>query len=147
VDLPGLLDHLAHRQGVGDRTDVRQCRTYAVGGEDLGLDLARGVADPDPHHEPVELRLGQRIGPLVLDRVLRRDHHEGRTELVGLGVDRDLTLLHALQERRLGLGARAVDLVPEHDVREDRTGLELEVPALLVEDVHAGDVGRQQVRA
>ena len=105
----------------------------------------RGVADPDPHHEPVELRLGERVGALVLDRVLGGDDHEGRPELVGVRVDRDLPLLHALEQRGLGLRARAVDLVAEHDVREDRAGLELEVPALLVEHVHAGDVGGQEV--
>jgi hypothetical protein len=93
------------------------------------------------HHEPV-LASGA-VGPLCRG-VLRRDHHEG-SELVGLGVDGDLAFLHALEERGLRLGARAVDLVSEHDVREDGTRLELEVPTLLVEDVHAGHVGRQQV--
>ena len=42
-------------------------------------------------------------------------------------------------------GDGAVDLVAEHDVGEDRARAELEVAALLVEDVHAGDVGGQQV--
>ena len=64
----------------------------------------------------------------MLDRVLGRDHHERRSELVGLGVDGDLAFLHALEERGLRLRARAVDLVSEHDVREDGTRLELEVP-------------------
>jgi hypothetical protein len=55
-------------------------------------------------------------------------------------------LLHTFEERGLRLRAGAVDLVPEHDVREDRARPELEVAALLIEDVHAGHVGRQQVR-
>jgi hypothetical protein len=65
---------------------------------------------------------------------------------VGHRVHGHLPLLHALQEGRLGLGARAVDLVAQHDVREDRAGLELEVAVLLVEHVDTGDVGGEQVR-
>ena len=60
-------------------------------------------------------------------------------------VDRDLALLHHFEQRRLGLGARTVDLVGEHDVGEDRPGVELEGAGLLVVDRDAGDVARQQV--
>ena len=38
--------------------------------------LARRIADGELHHEPVELRFGQRIRALLLDRVLRREHEE-----------------------------------------------------------------------
>jgi hypothetical protein len=65
---------------------------------------------------------------------------------VRLAVDRDLPLLHRLQERRLRLRRRPVDLVREQDLREHRAGAELELARLLVERAHAGDVGRQQVR-
>jgi hypothetical protein len=61
-------------------------------------------------------------------------------------VDRHLHLLHALEQRRLGLGRGPVDLVHEHEVREHRARLELELVVLEVEDAHAGDVRRQQVR-
>ena len=58
-------------------------------------------------------------------------------------------LLHRLQQRRLRLGRRAVDLVGEHDVGEDRPVDEAErAPAgrvVLLEDVGAGDVRRHQV--
>ena len=61
--------------------------------------------------------------------------------------DGDLVLLHRLEQARLGLRRRAVDLVGEDEVREDRPGLELEDPlaVLLDEDVGAGDVGGHQV--
>ena len=118
----------------------------AVAGQDLDLDVRRGVADRQAEHESVELRLGQRVRAFVLDRVLRGDHHERRSQRVGLGVHRDLPFLHALQQRGLRLGAGSVDLVAEHDVGEDGARLELEITALLVEDVHAGDVGGEQVR-
>ncbi len=42
------------------------------------------IVDPHVHQEPVHLRLGQRIGALPLDRVLRRQHHEERRQPVAL---------------------------------------------------------------
>ena len=65
---------------------------------------------------------------------------------MGLAVDRDLPLLHRLEERSLRLGTGAIDLVGEHDLREHGSWPELEVVDLLVECAHAGHVGRQQVR-
>ena len=62
----------------------------------------------------------------------------------------DGVLLHRLQQRRLRLRWRAVDLVGEHDVAEDRAFRELEyAPAgrvILLEQLGAGDVARHQVR-
>ena len=132
------------------------------GGADLGsgdgLGAGRAVHDRDEvllgrerdhdlEEEAVELRLGQGIGALHLERVLRREHEERRVEREALAGDRDLVLLHRLEQARLGLGRRAVDLVGEDEVREDRARLEPEDPlaALLDEDVRAGDVGRHQV--
>ena len=69
----------------------------------------------------------------------------GAGELVRVHVDRDAPLLHALQQAGLRLRRRAVDLVDEHDVGEDRPGPELEALVALVEDVRADDVGGQQV--
>ncbi len=63
-----------------------------------------------------------------------------------MDVDGDAPLLHALEQARLRLRRRAVDLVDEHDVREDRAGPELEAALALVEDVRADDVGGQEVR-
>ena len=50
---------------------------------DGDLLVARGIIDADHEHEAVELRLGQRIGALLLDRVLRRQDEERRIERVG----------------------------------------------------------------
>ena len=52
--------------------------------DDLLLLLARRVLDVQLEHEPVELRLGQRIRPFLLDRVLRGQHEERLGEPVGL---------------------------------------------------------------
>ena len=49
---------------------------------DLQLLLLRRVVDEDHEHEAVELRFGQRIGALLLDRILRREHEERIGQLV-----------------------------------------------------------------
>ena len=49
-------------------------------------------------------------------------------------LDRDLPLLHRLEQRGLRLRRRAVDLVAEEQVGEDRARPELEVARALVVD-------------
>ena len=94
--------------------------------DDRQLGLERGIAERRAHDEPVELRLGQRERPFLLDRVLRRNEEERVGERMGDAVDRDLTLGHPLEQRRLRLWQSTVDLVDEEDVDEDRPRLELE---------------------
>ena len=82
---------------------------------------------------------------LLLDRVLRGEHEERLGQLARRAVDRHLLLGHRLEERRLRLRHRAVDLVDEEHVREHRARAELEVAVALVEDGEPGDIGRLQV--
>ena len=91
---------------------------------DLELLVLGQVVDDDVEHEAVELGLGQRIGAFQLDRVLRGEDEERLFERVGAALDGDAVLLHRLEQRGLGLGRRAVDLVGEQDVGEDRAGRE-----------------------
>ena len=116
-----------------------------VGGQHVGLVVGGRVAERDADHEPVELRLRQRVGALVLDRVLGGEDHERPRQLVGVLVDRDVALLHALQQAGLRLGRCTVDLVDENHVREHGARPELEAVLPLVEDVGAHHVGREQV--
>ena len=94
--------------------------------------------------EAVALGLGQRVGALVLDRVLGGEHEERVGQRVRLAVDGHLALLHRLQQRRLGLRRRAVDLVREHEAGEHRAGPEDELAA--AQRHRARDVGGQHVR-
>jgi hypothetical protein len=59
--------------------------------------------------------------------------------------DGDVALLHALEQAGLRLRRRAVDLVDQHDVGEDRPGPELEAGLALVVDLRAHDVCRKQI--
>ena len=96
--------------------------------EDLLLFLGRRVVDLDVEHEAVELGFGQRVGAFLLDRVLRGDREERLGQLIGRLPDRHFPLLHRLQQRRLRLRGRAVDLVGQQDVGEDRPFHEAEIP-------------------
>src|SRR6185436_19926582 len=113
--------------------------------QDVDLTVARGIPERRSQEEAVELRLGKRVRPLVLDRVLRRDDEKRRLEAVRDSLDRRLALLHRLEQRRLRLRRGAVDLVGEEEVREDRAGPKLEVRVALVPDRRTGDVGRHEI--
>ena len=103
VDHPNDVDELGDQGRVGHGGDRVERAGRGMLGEHLHLGPGVGVAHRHPGHEAVSLRLGEGVGAFHLDRVLRGDHHEGRGEVVGRGVDGDLTLLHALEQRRLGL--------------------------------------------
>ena len=65
---------------------------------------------------------------------------------MGDAVHGDLLFLHDLQQGRLAAGGGAVDLVGQDDLGEKRTGPELKLALLLVEEVDAGQVRGHQVR-
>ena len=117
--------------------------------EDAPLFLGGRILDHDVEHEAIELRLGQRIGAFLLDRILRREHEQRPLEVVADAGDGDLVFLHRLEQRRLRLRRRAVDLVGEDDVGEDRPADEpddaLAGRAVLLDHFRAEDVGRHQV--
>ncbi len=144
-----LLDdalHLEQRRAVDDLPQLDLVGTPVEPPlEHLPLVVRRRVAEARPQHEAVELRLRERIGALVLDRVLGREDEERRLEAARRPVERDLSFLHRLQERRLGLRRGAVDLVREEQVREDGAGAKLELELSLVPDRRARHVARQQV--
>ena len=134
--------HLGDRH---DRADVVERMAAALVQHDLVLVLLTRIAERGAEQEPVELRLGQEKGALLLDRVLGREQEERRGEPARDAVHGHLPLGHRLEERRLRLLGGAVDLVDEHDVGEDRPRPELEVARLLVEDRRARDVAGLQI--
>ncbi len=110
------------------------------------LGIAGGVAHRDLGGEAVALRFRERIGAFHLHRVLGGDDEERGLQRVRHAVDRDLPLLHALQQRRLGLRAGPVDLVADDHVGEHRAVVELEDVPLGLVDADPRHVARQQVR-
>src|SRR5918994_7087837 len=60
-----------------------------------------GIAEGEPQEEPVELGFRKRKGPLVVDRVFRREHEKGTWKVVRHAVDGDLGFLHRFEQRGL----------------------------------------------
>ena len=140
VDVGRHLLELGEAVGREDRQDLGRRPERALDDDRL---LAGGrVADDDLHHEPVDLGLRQRVGALGLDRVLGRHDEERPGHDEALGADRDLALLHDLEQRALDLGRGAVDLVGEEEVREDRAELGVERVPVGAVDAGADEVGR-----
>jgi hypothetical protein len=79
--------------------------------------------------EAIELRLGQRIGAGLLDRILRGQHEERLRQRAGHAGMADGALGHRFEQRGLGLGRRAVELVGQQQLGEHRPLLEAEVPS------------------
>src|SRR5437868_597787 len=86
----------------------------------------RWIVDENLELETIELRLGQRIGPFVLDRVFRREHCEDRRQRICFAVNGYLAFFHGLEQRSLGFWWRAIYLIGEKNVREDRTAAQVE---------------------
>ena len=78
--------HIVLREGSLDRRDeIGSCLTND--GKFLGF---AGIVDEDVEHETVELGLGERIGPFLLNGVLRGQNEERLGEFVPLTTDRHL---------------------------------------------------------
>jgi len=81
---------------IHDRVGLVFLRTGG-GKQHLTLRRLLGIGDVDLHQEAIELRFGQRIGALLLDRVLGRQHMKGLGQGMGMSADGDAVLLHCLQ--------------------------------------------------
>ena len=104
-----------------------------------------GIPDAQAHEEAVELGLRERVSAVVLDGILRGDHHEGTRQGMRAAVDRDLAFIHRFEQGGLGLGRGAVDLVGQQEVAEDGAGLEFESLGVGVVDGDAEDIAGQHV--
>ena len=145
-----LLHHLVKASHVGPREQGLDLFARARGGPQhhRHLVVLGEVVDQHIEHEAVELRLGQWVGPLHLNRVLCRQHEERFVQLIPPACHRHLVLLHRLEQGRLRFGRGSVDLVGENHVAKDRPFDKLQ-PTLpvgqLLENLGPRDVGGHQV--
>jgi hypothetical protein len=116
--------------------------------DDPNLVFDGRILDTDVHQETAHLCLRQRAGAFLLDRVLRRHHHEQGQHAVLPAGNRYLAFLYRLKHGGLQFGGRTIDLVAGHDVGEDRTRLEANLTRAVGLVVHpgTGHVGPQEVR-
>ena len=90
---PLQFQNLVAAQDRNDFVHDERCRPSG----DLELLVEARVLDEHLEHEPVLLRFGQRVGPFLLDRVLRGQDEERVAELVPRAADGHLPFLHGLQ--------------------------------------------------
>ena len=135
---------MTHQPGVQHL--LRFWRFDAHTPEDLELLVPLRIRHVHLHEETVPLRLGKRVDPLGLDRVLGRDHDERFGRRIGPAADGDLFLGHQLEHRGLHLRGRPVDLVGQHEIHEHRSELDLEGFGAGGVDAGSDDVGGNQVR-
>ena len=116
--------------------------------DDADLFIFGEIRHHDVEHEPVELRFGKRVCALELNGILRREYEKWTLEGIRAACRRHVIFLHRLEQGRLSFWRRAVDLIGEDDLREDRAFQKAQrsVTRFLVEHFGAGDVGRHQVR-
>ena len=148
--------HLAHRLAAGrqfgrarngfHRGQVARVEAAGVAVQDRDLLIPRRQRHIELQQEPVQLRLGQLVGALVLDRVLGRGDDERVRQRTRFALDADLAFLHGLQQGGLRLGRGPVDLVGQQQIGEHRSGVELEFRCAGVIYERAGDVSRHQIR-
>ena len=161
-EVEGVPDHLIRdRHFADERLDFEDFPAAEDRGEffhgrtgrppgDFELLIVRRVVHEHLEHEAILLRLGQRVGAFLLDRVLGREDEERTAQFMSDPADGDLSLLHRFEQGRLRLRRGPVDFVREDDVREERpikeTELSLSRGPVLFDDFRAGDVRGHQVR-
>jgi len=110
---------------------------------------AAGVIDANIKQEAIELCLGKRIGPFLLQRVLRGQHEEWLGQHVHPPAGADLPLLHGFQHRGLGLGRCAVDFIGQQHIGKNRPGQKAIFPQsrfrIFLDDLGSRHVARHQV--
>ena len=121
----------------------------ASGGQkNVTLGSAGGIVDVHLHQEPVQLCLGQGVGALLLNGVLRGQHMERTTQGAVLPGNRHLFFLHRLQQRRLRARAGAVDLIGHQKLAKHRAFQKAKGTAAIrggFQDFRAQNIGRHQI--
>src|SRR6185312_9286587 len=140
--------------------DALACSQHRLGGRDVPhgylvlarhaaqhflLLVARRITNVQLEHEAVDLRLGQRIGSFLLDRILRGQHEKRLLQDVRRAADRNLLLLHRFEQCGLHFRWRTIDFVRQDYVREDRSLFNGETTRRLIVHLRADDIRRQQI--
>jgi len=141
-DQPLKLHDLLRRRADIDLGDIHSCR---IAVHDLYFVVVGQVVEDDVEKKAVELRLGQRVCPLELDRVLRRKHEKRPVDTVMVAAHGYGELLHGFEQGRLCLWRRSIDLIGEQYIGENRARNERPGPVSR-RDVLFDDIGTRHIR-
>ena len=138
------------QQGSVDRCNINPVETagvetLAIARQHLGFFTFRWVTHADFEKEAIELRFGQREGPLEFDGILSREDSKRFREGIARPIDGDLALFHGFQEGCLRAGRCAIDFVDEQKICEYGAAVQRECTVRHVEYVRAHHVGRHQI--
>ena len=125
--------------------EMFECFLRATGTQQLFLIDTVRVSDRQLHQKSIELRFGQRKRSDVFDRILRRDHQKRLRQRQAALLDADHSFAHRFEQRGLRLRRRAIDLIGEKYVGENRAGDEFEFLLVLVVNRHADDIRRKKI--
>ena len=94
------------------------------------------------------MRFWQRIGALLLNRVLRCHHKERLIKLMRRAANGHAALLHCFKHGALRLWCGAIDFVSQHNLCKERPLAKLKVATgwRFHHDGGAGDIGRHEIR-
>ena len=119
-----------------------------MGEQDALLDFCRRQVHPDRQQEAIKLWLRQREGAVAIGVVLSRDDEEWLGQRPGDTIERDLMLIHALEQGALDARRGAIDFVGEQAVGKDRAGDEFEIATIhpiqrVAEEIRWQEIGRK----
>jgi len=100
--------------------------------KDFYLLLQTRILYADFEDKPIQLSLRQTIGTFMFDRILGGQDHEGLRQWVGNSVKSHLLFFHNFKQGRLRFRRRAVDLIDQHDIAEDRSLLAIYFVAAII---------------
>ena len=144
---PGYLFLHSQQVGlVGHGVHLFQQGALAAARQHLHLGLGVRVAHDNAHGKTVQLGLRQHLGTGGTHGVFGGDNGKGRGHGVGHAVHRHVSLLHDLQQRRLGTARGTVDLITQKQVAHYAAGVVYQPPGLLLEHGKAHNVRGQHVR-
>ncbi|MPN41534.1 hypothetical protein SDC9_189086 [bioreactor metagenome] len=112
----------------------------------LSFVLKFRISDGAFQHETVALCFRQKVGSLLVDRVLCSQDEEWFRKLHGFITDGYLLFLHRFQKCRLHFRRSPVDFICQNEIGENRSALGAEIARLGIIDHGANHVRRQEVR-
>src|SRR5205823_7522020 len=78
-------------------------------------------------------------------RILCCDDKKWLRQFVSHAIDRDVPLLHRLEQRALRFGSGAIDFVDQYDLRKERATMKNEPLLIAIENGIAENVGREEI--